>query len=163
MTIIKADIKDSHLLSDLARQTFIESHGNSAKAEDINSYIAEKKELINERNSYHLIFHTNQPAGFSNIILNFPYADSPLENIAKLERIYILKEFYEFKSGQQLLDFNVNLAKENRQHAMWLYVWKENPRAIRFYEKNGFIITGSHDFKISETHSNPNHQMLLKL
>jgi ribosomal protein S18 acetylase RimI-like enzyme len=45
---------------------------------------------------------------------------------------------------------------------MWLFVWKENQRAIHFYKKAGFHIIGSYDFRLTETHSNPNHQMLLK-
>ena len=45
---------------------------------------------------------------------------------------------------------------------MWLFVWKENHRAINFYNKAGFKIFGSHDFKLSETHANPNHVMFLK-
>ena len=81
-----------------------------------------------------------------------------MENITKLERIYLLKEFY---LGAELFEYNVRLAKENNQKGMWLFVWVENERAVNFYKKNGFVIIGSHDFKISETHSNPNHQMFL--
>ena len=44
---------------------------------------------------------------------------------------------------------------------MWLYVWTENHRAVNFYNNLGFKIVGEYDFKIFETHSNPNHQMLL--
>ena len=65
------------------------------------------------------------------------------------------------KLGYQLFDFNVNLSKEHNQNGMWLFVWIENKRAVSFYEKTGFKIIGSHDFFLSKTHSNPNHQMLL--
>jgi ribosomal protein S18 acetylase RimI-like enzyme len=65
--------------------------------------------------------------------------------------------------GQQLLDFNINLIKENNQAGVWLFVWQENERAINFYIKNGFVVIGSFEYKISENHSNPNYQMLLVL
>jgi len=29
---------------------------------------------------------------------------------------------------------------------LWLWVWEQNPRAIRFYEKCGFTDVGSHPF-----------------
>jgi ribosomal protein S18 acetylase RimI-like enzyme len=45
---------------------------------------------------------------------------------------------------------------------MWLYTWTGNERAVSFYLKAGFKIIGSHNFKISATHSNPNHRMLLE-
>ena len=57
---------------------------------------------------------------------------------------------------------DIDLSKQNNQAGMWLYVWKENERAVNFYIKNEFVITGSFDFKISDTHSNPNHLMFLK-
>ena len=169
-SIVKANKNDSHLLSEIAKLTFIESHGSSAKPEDINLYISEKysghifeKELCDEKNSYYIIYHNNHAAGYSNIIMNSPCPNSAIEHIAKLERLYLMKEFYNLKSGLELFKFNVNLAKQNDQKGIWLFVWKENQRAINFYEKNGFTIIGSYAFKISETHSNPNHQMFLGL
>jgi ribosomal protein S18 acetylase RimI-like enzyme len=167
-TIARANINDASLLSTIAKNTFIESHGSSASPEDINIYITEKyttailtQELNNPKNIYYIIYHGEKPAGYSKIIFNLPYANSPIQNIAKLERLYLLKEFYNLKSGLELFQFNIELEKQNNQVGMWLYVWKENARAVNFYIKAGFKIIGSHDFKISETHSNPNHQMLL--
>jgi len=166
----KADKSHAHLLSEIAGLTIIESHGRSAKPEDINYFIAQKYnpetfagELINPKNNYHLAYYQNRLAGFSNIIFNFPYAESKMEDVAKLDRIFILKEFYDLKLGYQLFEFNRNLAREYNQKGIWLYVWKENERAIKFYKKNGFEIIGHFDYKISETHSNPNYQMFLKL
>lgn len=169
VSIEKANREHSQLLSEIGKLSFIESHGNSAKTEDINSYVNEKyndnsfkEELTDEKNIYHIIYSDKQPAGYSKIIFNTPYAGSEIKNITKLERIYLLKEFYDLKLGLELFQFNINLAKRNDQRGMWLYVWKENHRAVNFYKKNGFIIIGSHDFKISETHSNPNHQLFLR-
>ena len=168
-SIIKAKEEDYQLLSELAKLTFIESHGNSAKPEDINSYVTEKysndamkDELSDPKNIYYIIYHDNRPAGYSKIIFDTPYLNSPIQNITKLERIYLLKEFYNLRLGAALFTFNVEISKENNQMGMWLFVWKENQRAFNFYLKNGFQITGSYDFEISATHSNPNHQMFLK-
>jgi len=167
-SIIRADETHSHLLSDLARRTFIESHGSSAKSEDVDSYVAKnynseilRKEIQDSNNIFHIVYYDSHAAGYSKIVFNCPYTDSKTKNIAKLERIYLLKEFYSSGIGLELFEFNVSLIKENDQTGIWLYVWKDNHRAINFYKKNGFIIIGSHDFKISEDHSNPNHQMLL--
>lgn len=170
ISIEKADESHAHLLSELAEITFIESHGTSAKEEDINNFITEKynpetfaAELIDSKNNFHLIYYQDRLTGFSNIIYNFPYADGKIEPLAKLERIYILKEFYDLKLGYQLMEFNIALARENGQKGIWLFVWQENERAIKFYKKNGFEVIGSFEYKISKTHSNPNYQMLLKL
>ena len=166
----RANKSRAHLLSEIAGLTFIESHGRSANAVDINNFIAQKYspeiftvELINTKNNYYLVYYQNRLAGFSNIIYNFPYAESKMADVAKLERIYILKEFYDLKLGYHLFEFNRNLARTNNQKGIWLFVWKENERAIKFYKKNGFEVIGNFDYKISETHSNPNYQMFLQL
>lgn len=169
MTILKPTLADAGLLSTLGAQTFIESHGHSGPKADIESYVAGnytpsyfENELQDEKNSYHIIYFKDRPAGFSKIILNHPHPDMQLKNVTKLERIYLLKEFYNLKLGAALFDFNLNLSKANNQTGMWLFVWKENLRAFNFYFKNGFKIIGSHDFKISETHFNPNHILFLE-
>ena len=33
---------------------------------------------------------------------------------------------------------------------IWLGVWEENPRATRFYQKNGFVAFGKHIFKLGD-------------
>lgn len=169
VSIVKAGKKDAALLSGIAQTTFLESHGHSAKPEDVNKYVQEKynevvlkQELSDPENIFHIIYQNNIPAGFSKIIFNFPYTGSPLVHITKLERIYLLKEFHDLKLGLKLFQFNVELSKQNDQVGIWLYVWIENERAIHFYKKAGFIISGSYDFKISETHSNPNYLMFLE-
>lgn len=168
-TIRKATVADVELLAELGRQTFIESHGHSAATEDVETYIntaynpeACTQELEDANNIYHFIYYNNQLAGFSKIILNNAALGVAATNITKLERIYVLKACYSMKLGLALLNFNIDLSKQYQQFGMWLYAWIENERAVNFYKKAGFIIIGSYDFKISATHTNPNHRMFLK-
>jgi ribosomal protein S18 acetylase RimI-like enzyme len=169
ISIIRAVEKDAGLLAELAGQTFIESHGNSADPADIAAYVAEKytpailkAELEDPANIYHILYYRKMPVGFSKIVLNTVYEDRLEADIAKLERIYLLKGYYGTNLGPALMDFLLHLMKKEKQAGVWLYVWKENRRAIRFYEKKGFIITGSYDFPITATHTNPNHRMFLE-
>jgi diamine N-acetyltransferase len=167
-SIIRANIQNSELLASLGRITFIESHGHSASPEVINKYVSEKfnndilrKELSDPGNICYIIYHDSQPAGYSKIILDSPNPEVEMKNITKLERLYLQKECYHLHLGFELLQFNIELSKSSKQVGMWLYVWKENQRAVNFYLKTGFKIIGSFDFKLTESHSNPNHFMLL--
>ena len=72
------------------------------------------------------------------------------------------KEFFGKKLGLKLLDVITQYSKEHNQSGIWLFTWIGNERAIDFYKKAGFEIIGSHEFKVSETHYNPNHQMHLR-
>ena len=167
-SIIRATENDSLALSELSKQTLIESHGRSAPEKDINQYIFEnyneetlKVELRDPANIYHLLYFNRELVGFSKIIFNVSYKEGVDKNMTKLQRIFILKKVYDLKLGVELLTFNINLIKQHNQTGVWLFTWTENERAIKFYKRNGFKIVGSHDFKISENHINPNHIMFL--
>lgn len=167
-SILRATEDDTLSLCELSKQTLLESHGKSAPKEDMDDYILKKynpetlkAELRDTGNIYHLLYHNGVLAGFSKIILNVPYKEGVDQNMTKLDRIFLLKEVYDLKLGVELFNFNLNLMKKHRQTGVWLYAWTGNERAIKFYTRNGFKIVGSHDFKISENHSNPNHQMFL--
>jgi diamine N-acetyltransferase len=168
ISIVRAGPELNQLLADLARQTFIESHGHSAPEKDIQVYVREKytpqileEELRNPENIYHLIYSNGEAAGFSKIILNVSHPEIPLPNVTKMERIYVLEAFHDQKLGWELFSFNKKLSIANHQAGMWLYVWKQNHRAVRFYRNLGFKEAGSFDFPISATHSNPNYRMYL--
>lgn len=169
ITIRPATVSDAHLLSLIAPQTHMESHGHSASAEHHEIYISKKlsaeaftNELANPDHLYHIINVDEVAAGYSKIILNFNHPLIAEQPVTKLERIYLLKSFYGMDAGQKLFDYNVRLSKDQHQLGMWLHVWKENHRAFAFYLKQGFEIIGSYDFEVSPTHFNPNHVMYLK-
>lgn len=168
--IRKATIDDAELLCGLCAKTFVESHGHSSPPEDIEKYIQEKyslpaiqEELNDPKNIYHILSYQDKAAGYSKILYDVPPHDADQKHTCKLERIYLLKNYYDLQLGKKLLEFNINLSKEQGQKGIWLFVWKGNKRAVLFYTKAGFKIIGAYDFRISETHSNPNHVMLLKL
>ncbi|MDA7804192.1 GNAT family N-acetyltransferase [Crocinitomix sp.] len=166
--IEKPTITDVPKLTALAKETFIQSHGHSAAAEDIKAYMdlhyteaVFANELNEPNNIYHLVYYKDELVGFSKIVYNQAIKAIDQSNITKLERIYILDNFHGLGIAKTVFDFNVELAKGNKQRGIWLFTWTENKRAIAFYEKLGFVIIGEHSFKISETHYNPNWQYYL--
>jgi ribosomal protein S18 acetylase RimI-like enzyme len=163
VSIRKTSINDAGILRELAITTFRESHGHSASAEDINEYIRTKftvenikSELSDEANVFHLVYVNDELAGYSKIIYDTAYENLTPANSAKLERLYVLEKFHDLKIGKQLMDFNINLIKQNAQSGVWLYVWTENHRAVRFYKNYGFQQIAETVFQISSRHANPN-------
>jgi diamine N-acetyltransferase len=65
----------------------------------------------------------------------------------EIERIYLLQSAIGQGQGQQLMDFCLETARAGGYQAVWLGVWERNPRAIRFYERNGFVRFGWHYFQ----------------
>ncbi len=167
--IIKANATDSDVIVALGKQTFLESHGHSASKENIEDYITKTyhkdvilKEFENNNVHYHLIYNDGVIAGFSKIELYTTNKNIAGSSITKLDRIYLLKSFHGKKLGKELFNFNIKLSKSNKQNGIWLAVWVENKKAVDFYMKQGFKIVGEFDFKISETHSNPNYILYLE-
>jgi ribosomal protein S18 acetylase RimI-like enzyme len=154
------------VLAKVAAQSFWESHGHSASEKEIEEYIANKfslEQLMAEKREpgaiFRMAFWNGEPAAYSKIVLNRTMKNSEAMNICKMDRLYVLKEFLEHRIGPSLMDDSLRIAKEHQQKGMWLYVWIDNKRAVRFYEREGFKRVGEEGFKISATHSNPNYIM----
>jgi diamine N-acetyltransferase len=169
VSIRPATEHDHKVIANIGRVAVELSHRASCSGEDMNhflsahyNYDAIKAELADPKNSYNIICYKGNPAGFSKIILNMEHPNIPEQNVTKLDRIYLLEEFYGQKLGYELLRFNIELSRKNNQLGMWLFTWTGNERAVNFYKQAGFTVIASHKFKVSETHYNPNHQMFLK-
>lgn len=170
ISINKATAKDVSLIVNIGKIAVEESHRGSCPAEYMLEFVeahyneaAIKNELTDPKNIYFVISYNGKPAGFSKIIFDFEHPNISQKNVTKLDRIYLLKEYFGLKLGFELLKFNIELCKKHKQSGIWLFTWIGNKRAINFYERTGFEIIGNHNFKITETHSNPNYQMYLDL
>ena len=169
IVISKAIVADAKQLASLAKASFLPAHGHSASEEDIANYVADNfseenfiNELANPDNYYHLIYHNTVLAGYSKITFNTVSDCIKTKDVTYMSRLYLLEEFYGLNLGKALFDFNIDLSKKQGQNGIWLAVWIENKRAIKFYTKMGFQIVGKYDFRISKTHTNPNHIMYLE-
>jgi ribosomal protein S18 acetylase RimI-like enzyme len=163
-TIVKGTIQDAEKLQGLAQTTFIESHGHSASTEDILNYVELhltinklRMELEDPNNRFYLLFSSDKLIGYSKIIFNSSYKEQTPQTSAKLERLYLLQDYHGQRLGHKLMEFNIQLAKYNHQTGIWLYVWTENKKAIRFYKKYGFEQIAETYFTISRQHKNPNY------
>lgn len=55
---------------------------------------------------------------------------------------YLLPEYFGKGYGKALMDFVLNDMKQNSFSNVYLWALRENTRARRFYEKNGFYHDG---------------------
>ncbi|GAB1346593.1 GNAT family N-acetyltransferase [Cloacibacterium normanense] len=157
MKIRKLNINDLEALRDLSIQTFKETFEEVNTEEDMQKYLDEnlsieklKSELENANSEFYFAENNDEILGY--LKLNFKDAQTEKleENHFEIERIYVLKAFLGQKIGQILFDKAIEIGREKNLEYVWLGVWEENHRAIRFYEKNGFEIFGKHDFVLGE-------------
>jgi diamine N-acetyltransferase len=67
-------------------------------------------------------------------------------SLTHLHRFYVQQEWHGKGIAQQLMRRCLQLARESQSERISLSVWMENPRAIAFYRKFGFEITGEQPF-----------------
>ena len=170
MNFRRIQIHEVWILAEIGRLTFMESHGHSASPDDIDTYLEKafdrislEKEVSDAQNQFYFIEKDNGIVGYLKFRINKPHHFVPENNSCKLERLYILKQYTNSGIGTQALWFVKEQAKQYAQSKIYLYVWIKNSPAIQFYNKMGFQIAGKEDFKISETHSNPNNILVLNI
>ena len=66
----------------------------------------------------------------------------------ELHRIYVDQQFHGTGLAADLLSKVFRVADDHRAAAVWLGVWEHNPRAIRFYQRSGFVAVGDHVFVV---------------
>jgi len=153
--ITKATTKDVAIVQNIGRQTFYETFAEGNKEEDMAKYLdenfsAEKvsAELNNHDSNFFIAWDENEAIGY--LKLNTGKAQTELqdETSLEIERIYVKSEYHGKKVGQILYDKALEVAAAQSKQSIWLGVWEENPRAIKFYEKNGFVAFDKHIFKM---------------
>ncbi|TMM32015.1 GNAT family N-acetyltransferase [Polaribacter aestuariivivens] len=169
ISIKKATIKEVTDLALVGKKAFIIPHKDAIPSKIMVNYLnhsfSEKtllEEITNPNYQYNLIFVDDNLAGFSKIIFNHKNDNITQTNVTKMERLYLLEEYYGLGLGNKLFQHNLHLAKEQNQNGIWLYVWIKNFRALEFYKKVGFKKIAMYDFPISETEKRPNDVLYLK-
>ena len=155
--ITKIDLNEIEQLQIIGKETFFETFAEGNSEENMKKYLEEsftnellKTELTNPNSEFYFARMDNNVIGYLKI--NFGNAQTELKNnkAIEIERIYVLKEFHGKNAGQVLFEKAFEIAKQLNADYLWLGVWEENPRAINFYKKNGFVEFDKHVFKLGD-------------
>lgn len=153
--IKQVEVAEIDELQRIGRQTFSETFALDNTEEDMKKYLAEgfsseklHVELTDKNCELYFARLNNEITGYLKV--NFGQSQTEINdaNTLEIERIYVLKEFQGKKVGQQLFKKAMEIARRKSVNYVWLGVWEENPRAIRFYKKNGFVEFDKHIFKL---------------
>jgi ribosomal protein S18 acetylase RimI-like enzyme len=144
-------------LRQLARQTFGDAFAGVNTPGNMQAYMDEAfatarltRELEDPASVFYFARVDGKAAGYLKV--NSAPAQTDLGDPAsvELERIYVLEAYHGMQVGQALLEKALEIAAERQATYIWLGVWEQNPRAIRFYEKNGFVPFGTHLFRLGD-------------
>jgi ribosomal protein S18 acetylase RimI-like enzyme len=153
--ITRATVNDIERLQEIGRKTFFETFSAANTEENMKKYLEEgfstnklAEELKNPNSEFYLALLDGHVIGY--LKLNFGKSQTEIKDdkALEIERIYVAKEFHGKKVGQLLYEKAIDVAKQKNADYVWLGVWEENPRAINFYRKNGFVEFNKHVFKL---------------
>lgn len=144
---------DISQLQRIGRQTFYETFAAWNSEENMTKYLDEsfsteklKTELNDNGSEFYFAVLDSNIIGY--LKLNFGQAQTELKDnkALEIERIYVVREFQGKNIGQLLYEKAIKIARQKNAEYVWLGVWEENPRAIKFYKKNGFTEFDKHIF-----------------
>lgn len=160
--------EDAEIIREVAYTTFWDAfHDHPANApHDLAAYMQNAfndervmAELSDPDNIFLIAEIEGEPAGYARLVKNSTEEGIAAENPIELNRLYSHQKFLGKGVGQALMDACFERALDAGADVIWLGVWEFNPRAQRFYEKNGFEYIGKHVFQFG---SDPQTDLLMQ-
>tara|TARA_B110000495_G_scaffold126407_1_gene109992 strand:- start:296 stop:808 length:513 start_codon:yes stop_codon:yes gene_type:complete len=155
MKIRNVNIQDIEKLKGIGKRTFTETFSSDNSEENITEYLDNgfsteklKTELTDKNAEFYFAELKGRVIGYLKVNSGQSQTEIKDKNYLEIERIYVLKEYHGKKVGQLLYEKAIKIAKSKNAEYVWLGVWEKNPRAIKFYEKNGFVPFDKHIFKL---------------
>ncbi|WP_207531828.1 GNAT family N-acetyltransferase [Desertivirga arenae] len=155
--IRKVTVDDLEALQRIAKETFAETFSDSNNEENMAKYLDEgfsieklTREVHNGASQFYFALLNKEVVGYLKLNTGNAQTEAQDDHAFEIERIYVLAKYHGKKVGQVLYNKAVQVAEELNATYLWLGVWEENTRAIRFYQKNGFVAFDKHIFKLGE-------------
>ncbi|MDD2305219.1 MAG: GNAT family N-acetyltransferase [Prolixibacteraceae bacterium] len=145
-------------LQQIGRQTFIETFSEINTEENMTKYLDESfnisrltTEIQNMNSEFYFALIDAKVVGYLKINRGDAQTELKNDNTLELERIYVLNEFHGKKVGQVLFNKAFQIAEQSKVDYLWLGVWEENHKALKFYSKNGFTAFNKHMFVLGDS------------
>lgn len=153
LVIRRAREQDAAELSVFAERVFVQAFGAQNDPIDLHLYTSVAFTPAKQRDEIEALDRAvlladceGQLAAYAMVRMNAPHtlvrSYAPME----LQRFYVDGLWHGRGLAQQLMDAVILEAQSQGADTLWLGVWEMNPRAIRFYEKQGFTDVGFHEF-----------------
>ncbi|MGP1528981.1 MAG: N-acetyltransferase family protein [Treponema sp.] len=160
-----AEHTDAERLAFIAEKTFRETFVPFNTRVDMDEHCKksygmkiQQREIANTDKCTLLCESDNQIIGYAQINWDKTFDgiyDGPQ---AEIQRIYIEKDWHGTGAAQELMRAILDMVRQHKIQHVWLGVWEQNPRAMAFYKKFGFMEAGEHVFLLG---SDPQRDIIL--
>ncbi|MFL6259016.1 MAG: GNAT family N-acetyltransferase [Thermoanaerobaculia bacterium] len=152
--IRRAGPADAAALADFAARVFDETFGPDNRPEDMAAHLANRfgvrqqtEEILDPAIVTLLMEEDGRLIAYTQVTTLHPAppcvtGEAPVE----IGRFYVDRSWHGRGLAQRLMDAARDAARGLGGRTAWLAVWERNPRAIAFYERQGFRDVGSQPF-----------------
>jgi len=148
---------DAAMLAELGARTFRDTYAVQNTPENITRYLAanfgpalQAEELADPDMTTLIAEVDGIPAGFAQLSRRAPPPQLPSDAGRFLSRFYLEQVWIGRGVAQPLMAALLDTARRDGASYLWLTVWQENPRAVAFYRKCGFVVAGQTTFVLGD-------------
>jgi ribosomal protein S18 acetylase RimI-like enzyme len=152
-----ATLADATTLTQLGKRTFYETFAANNTPDNMTAYLTETftvdkqtAELSDAATRVLLAEHGDKAVGYAQLRIGAMEAGVSGVRPLELARLYVLRDYIGHGVGAALMQACLDMARTHQYDVLWLGVWKQNLRAIQFYESWGFRTVGSHIFMLGQ-------------
>ncbi|HEV2567446.1 GNAT family N-acetyltransferase [Sphingomonas sp.] len=150
--------EDGPELDAMARAVWLETFGHSGSAEDIALYLAKAygptgdliRHLSDPGHRFRLACREGVIVGYAKLSMPWLPQGNFGPRARQLSQLYTVQAVRGAGVARTLMDWTIEMARAQGADELLLTVWEHNPRAMRFYEKIGFVHVGDYEFPMGE-------------
>ena len=160
ITLARPD--DAPDIAPFMAHVFAHTYGSAVPQPTLTQYLndtfnpTEVKNLLQQPNRFsHLARVNGHVVGVNQMCYGVSPPKSqtvPPHNAIEIERFYVSPSHHSKGLAAQLLAAAIALARAKTIPLIWLCVWEHNQRAIAFYRKHGFLVTGHTSVWVNDIH-----------
>ncbi|MFM1878849.1 MAG: hypothetical protein RLZZ241_1715 [Bacteroidota bacterium] len=155
LNFLPCTIDDLEALQSISIITFRAAFESQNNPDDFHIYLQkafslEKLSREMQHSEMHFFFVKQEEELIAYFKINTGHGQSEPESpeAAELERIYVLPQHVGSGVGSMIINHIQAMCKSWHKRYLWLGVWEHNEKAIRFYERHGFIKFAEHPYYV---------------
>lgn len=144
---------DVEIIADLSARTFVSAYKSMLPEEALGDFVVSafsqnkiREEMDIPGSHFLLAYEGETPVGYAFLREAGPPIGVAGAKPVELARIYFEELITGKGYGSMLMNACIDKAIQAGYDVLWLGVWERNERAVRFYEKRGFVQVGSLPF-----------------
>lgn len=149
---------DGPRLDAMARASWIDTFAHSCSAADAALYLdqaygpagALMRDLSDPAHHFHLAEQAGEIIGYAKLSAPWLPPGVAGPQARQLSQLYVDKAWHGHGIAQVLMGWTIERAREAAAEELLLTVWENNHRAMRFYQRYGFVEIGDYAFPVGE-------------